>query len=63
VPFEGIDGSGVLYAARPERIEFYLSGWEEVDVLVAQAPKPLRDVDAIVGLAALPYEGIMALNE
>lgn len=57
VPFEGINGTGILYAMKPDRIECCFSEWREMDALVARAPYPLREVDAIVGIAAIPFLG------
>lgn len=54
VPYATIHGTGTLNACKPERIELFDQGWVELDAMIASAPYPICDADAIIGANALP---------
>lgn len=49
VAYAGVDGHGIVYAQRPDRLLVHADGWREADALVAETKIEFAAAEAIIG--------------
>lgn len=57
VAYRTVNGTGLLYAARPTELMVYESYWRRIDAMVAESANALKSADAILPSVLLTEEG------
>lgn len=56
VAYRTVNGTGLVYAIRPKRIEIDSGGWLTLDAYIAASPMQIDEADAIIGGSLVPKE-------